>query len=180
MSKYEFLPGDKVLIKGREDSGEWIVVESHPRNATVTLAALGSRTVVDKTDLVRIPSATTAFEPCWFQVGDVTLYPECPHAKMATLQAEVALAIAQQKEKIAHLDDRIRHRDKLIDDQRRKIAHLDEENGRLKKHAEDLKEMNLRLWSMNDEKMVRISQLEVKNTELRSSFETVLSIIKEK
>ena len=118
MSKYEFLPGDKVLIKGREDSGEWIVVESHPRNATVTLAALGSRTVVDKTDLIRIPSTTTASEPCWLQVGDVKLYPECPPTKTTTLQLEVDNA--RLKEKIAHLDDSIDHQDKVIEDLRRK------------------------------------------------------------
>ena len=112
MSKYEFLPGDKVLIKGREDSGEWIVVESHPRNATVTLAALGSRTVVDKTDLTRIPSATTASEPCWLQVGDVLLYPECPPTETATLQLEVDNA--RLKEKIAELNDKIDQRDKVI------------------------------------------------------------------
>ena len=105
MSKYEFLPGDKVLIKGREDTGEWEVLTSHwstgaIRAATLTRADSGV-VRIDRSDLIRVG------------------------VDLATgLQLEVDNA--RLKEKIAHLDDRIRHRDKLIDDQRRKTSHLDD------------------------------------------------------
>ena len=176
MSKYEFLPGDKVLIKGREDTGEWEVYDKihigFPVSYTVTQKGM-KMTAVDGADLVRV-NPTPAFKSCWFQVGDVTLYPECPPTKMATLQAEVALATAQQKEKVAEFRQTAVLQAKTIDDLRRKISHLDDSIDHQDKVIEDLRrktlldagEINAQRDTIREQRQRRINERECRGAGL--------------